>query len=157
MLHDRRIPLYVGAGVLAGFLIGFVWQYTQANRYRGELETTSQELTFQQLEATLGAAAIEAQRGSHEIARQLASQFFTGLQQNIGRAPAERRAQLDDILGRRDVMITALSRGDPQAGPMLAQIFFRFRSAFGRPVGPDATTLPAPGADPRDTADQPRT
>jgi len=144
MRRDNRLPLYIAAGVIAGFLIGFLWQYTSARGARGELDRTSQELVFQQLEATLGAATIEAHRGSYEIARQLASQFFSGLQEQVGEAPPEARAALTEILGRRDAMITALSRNDPQSGPMLAQIFFRYRAAFGRPVGPDAGTTPAP-------------
>lgn len=143
-MRDRRIPLFIAGGVLVGFLIGFIWQYASARGYRGELDRTTHELTFKRIEATLGAATIEAQRGSYEIARQLASQFFSSLQDNAGRAQASAVPALTDILGRRDVMITALSRNDPQSGPMLAQLFFRFRSAMGEPVGPDGGTLPTP-------------
>lgn len=140
----NRTPLYIAAGVLAGFIIGFLWQYVAASSARDQLAVASHELTFQQLEGTLGAAAIEAQRGGFETSRQLASQFFSGLQREIQRAPADVRPVLADILQRRDAMITALSRNDPQSGPLLSQLFIRFRNAFGRQVGPDGTTTPAP-------------
>jgi hypothetical protein len=141
-----RTPLFIAAGVLAGFLIGFLWQYTAARGYSGELDSLRQEQLWLDLEATLGAASIEAHRGGHEAARQLASRFFTELQQNIGSAPAAARATFDDILARRDAMITSLSRNDPQSGPLLGQLFIRYRSAMGRQVGPDAGTMPAPAA-----------
>jgi hypothetical protein len=143
-MRDVRVPLLIAAGVLVGFLVGFAWQYTSASGYRTELDRTTHELTFKRIEATLGAATIEAQRGGYEIARQLASQFFSSLQDNVGRAPPGAAPAFNEILGRRDVMITALSRNDPQSGPLLAQLFFRYRSAVGEPVGPDAGTLPAP-------------
>jgi hypothetical protein len=144
----NRTPLYIAAGVIVGFLIGFFWQFTVAQSARGELGDVRHELTFQRLEATLGAAAIEAHRGGYETGRQLASQFFSGLQQEIQNAPVEAQATLRDMLDRRDAMITALSRNDPQSGPLLSQLFIRFRSTFGRQVGPDVGTTPAP---PRDT------
>lgn len=143
-MQDRRVPLYIAAAVLVGFLVGFAWQYTSARGYRGQLDRSEHALTFKRIEATLAAATIEAQRGSYEIARQLASQFFSSLQENVGRAAPGEAPAFTEILGRRDVLITALSRNDPQSGPLLAQVFFRYRAAVGEPVGPDAGTLPAP-------------
>lgn len=151
MSDQSRIPLFIAAGVLAGFLVGFLWQYVRATNARTELAGVEHELTFQRLEGTLGAATIEAQRGGFETARQLASEFFSGLQQQIGSAPAQARPALDEILQRRDIMITTLSRNDPQSGPLLSQLFFRYRSAFGRPVGPDESTMPAPPTEPADS------
>jgi hypothetical protein len=144
MLRDRRVALYVAAGVVAGFLVGFLWQYALATSARSRLAAVEHEHAFQQLEGTLAVATIEAQRGSYEIARQFASDFFSGLQTQAQRVPAPARAEIGDILARRDDMITALSRNDPQAAPMLAQLFVRYRGAFGRPVGPEATTRPSP-------------
>jgi hypothetical protein len=152
-MRDNRVPLYIAAGVLAGFLVGFAWQYMSARGYRGELERTEHALTFKRIEATLAAATIEAQRGSFEVARQLASQFFSGLQENIGRAAPGEAPVFTEILARRDVLITALSRNDPQSGPLLAQLFTRYRTAVGEPVGPSDATLPAPTV--RDTVADP--
>lgn len=151
--QQKTIAIAVGAAILA-FAIGALWQYGNARSHADQLAATDRALTFQRLEATLGAATIEAQRGSYEISRQLASDFFGGLQAEIGRADADRRTAFHEILQQRDAMITSLSRSDPQAGPMLAQLFTRYRIAMGEPVGPtDGTLAPPPpqAEEPEDT------
>lgn len=137
--------LVLVAVVLVAFFAGFLWQYTRAVSARSELRETRRALTFEQLEATLGAATIEAFEGRHEAARQLASTFFTGLQQNVGQAPDVAQNELNAILGDRDAVITALARGDPQSGPTLAQLFRRYREATaeGPPAEPSPATPPA--------------
>jgi hypothetical protein len=137
----------IGAAIV-GFGIGALWQYTSARSYAGRLAVAESQYTFQRLEATLGAATIEAQRGSFETARQLASDFFTGLQTSIERAPTGVQPTFRDILHHRDDMITALSRSDPQADSMLAGLFFRYRIAMGEPVGPEAEAVGTPAAAP---------
>jgi hypothetical protein len=141
--QQKTILVAIAAAVL-GFAIGALWQFTNARSHAQERAVVERELRFQTLEATLGAATIEAQRGSYEISRQLASDFFSGLQGELGRASGERRAALEEISEQRDAMITTLSRSDPQAGAMLAQLFTRYRIAMGRPVGPSEETRPAP-------------
>jgi hypothetical protein len=162
MTHQQRVILIGAAAAIAGFAIGALWQYGSARGYAQRVDRTEHTLAFTRLEATLGAATIEAQRGSHEIGRQLASDFFTGLQQVVNEAPADRQPALREILQRRDAMITALSRADPQSGPMLAQLFLRYRIAMGEQVGPtdDVSSPPAPRdtpaqAPPADTAPGP--
>jgi hypothetical protein len=140
MTAQQRTILVAAFMALVGFAVGALWQYTSVRDLSATLATTSGELAFQRLEATLGAATIEAQRGSYEIARQLTSSFFSGLQEQIASARGERQQAFHEILQRRDAMITALSRSDPQAGAMLAQLFLRYRIAMGEPVGPDAST-----------------
>lgn len=136
MTAGQQTILAAAVAALIGFAIGATWQHASARGYADRLSTTEHDLTFQQIEATLGAATIEAQRGSYEIARQLASDFFTRLQIEIDRAPADRQQPFREILQQRDAMITSLSRSDPQAGSMLAQLFVRYRIAMGEPVGP---------------------
>ena len=145
MSNQQTTVLVAAVAAIVGFGIGALWQYSSARSYSQRLESVEADYTFQRLEATLGAATIEAQRGSFEIARQLASDFFTGLQADADRAPAGQQQVFRDILQNRDAMITALSRSDQQAGSMLAQLFTRFRIARGEPVGPDGRTVPAPG------------
>lgn len=137
--------LVLVAAVLVAFFAGFLWQYMRAVSARNELRETRRALTFEQLEATLGAATIEALEGRHEAARQLASSFFAGLQQNVGQAPAAAQNELTAILGDRDAVITALARGDPQSGPALAQLYRRYRGATaeGPPAEPTPATPPA--------------
>lgn len=142
MTSTQRALAVAGAIVLA-FLLGFGWQAMRANRIETELERVERQLALVSLEATLGAAAIEAERGSHETSRQLASEFFTGLQQSIDRAPQSAQAELRSILAERDPTITMLSRADPEARHQLGRMFLRYRLALGR--GPRTAPAPAPG------------
>lgn len=151
MTDTQQVVLGAITAAIVGFAIGAGWQYSSARGYRGELETarteldsTQHELTFQRLEATLGAATIESQRGNHESARRLASDFFGGLQTDIERAPAAAQGQLRGILGQRDAMITALSRGSPESAGLLSELFVSYRAAIGEPIGP----IPAPASEP---------
>jgi hypothetical protein len=155
----RKWMLIALIAAVVAFLVGFGWQYMRARGLAGDLEVAERSAAFNGLEATLGAATIEAQRGSYELARQHASDFFSTLQTEIGDAPESATTALQQVLGERDAMITALSRSNPQAGPLLAQMFNRYRVAMGKSVGPRAiepTTPPAadsllPVDSPRDT------
>jgi hypothetical protein len=151
MTREQKIILGGVLATLAAFLIGFVWQNSRARSFEGELETTRTELTFERLEGTLAAATIEADRGNYEIARQLASDFFTGLQREIGRAGEQRHLELQAISNQRDAIITAASRSDPQTGSLLAQLYSTYRVAFGdNPV----TVRPGPAPTPTSTTNQ---
>lgn len=154
-MYERQHLIMTGlAALIIGFAIGAVWQYASASSYASRLEQAEHDLAFQRLEATLGAATIEAQRGSYEISRQLASDFFTGLQDDLATATAARQQEFREILRQRDSMITALSRSDPQTGAQLAQLFMRYRIAMGEPVGPDGSrSPPPPAATPATTGD----
>jgi Tfp pilus assembly protein PilX len=124
--------------IVVAFLVGSGIQYFRANRLAGQLEETQHALAFTRLEATLGAATIEAQRQSYESSRQLASDFFTQLQQHIEDAPPEAQGELRGLLGERDAIITMLSRFDAQSGNVLSRAFVRYRGAAGaRVANPD--------------------
>lgn len=144
MRQDARTWLIVFAAVLIAFLVGYGWQRMRAGGIEERLASTAQELELQRIESTLGAAAIEAQSGSFEIARQHASDFFTTLQAEVDRLPADVQPRMRQLLARRDAIITALSRNDVQSGPQLAQMFRTYRSALGEPVGPTGGIAPAP-------------
>ncbi len=142
-MTGARKGLFVAGGVVLAFLVGFGWQFTRAHSLEGQLDQAQRELTFQRMEATLGAATIEAQRGGFEPARQLASDFFTRLQAAVQQAPADGQAQLQQILSQRDQVITELSRNDAQAAPALAGMFVRYRAAVGEsPSAPPGATEP---------------
>lgn len=147
MTGQQKVVLTAVVAALIGFMIGAVWQYTSARGYADRLDVAETDLAFQRTEATLGAATIEAQRGSYELARQLASDFFSSLQQHVERAPADQQPAFREMLERRDAMITALSRSDPQSGSMLAQLFMRYRIAMGEPVGPNDAASPTVAPD----------
>jgi len=138
-----RKGLFVAGGVVLAFLVGFGWQFTRAHSLQNQLDQAQRELTFQRMEATLGAATIEAQRNGFEPARQLASDFFTRLQAAAAQAPSAGQPQLQQILSQRDQVITQLSRGDAQAGPILADLFVRYRVAIG-----ESANAPPGGTEP---------
>ena len=142
MTREQKIMLGGAIATVLAFLIGFGWQYTRAERLEQELNVASTELAFQRLEGKLAAATIEADQGNYEIARQLASDFFTGLQADIPRAPDAAQQQLNVIAAQRDIIITAASRSDPQTASLIGQLYNTFRIAFGDE--PVATQVPAP-------------
>jgi hypothetical protein len=148
MTPQMRTTLIALAAAVVAFGAGSLWQYSRARPGVERLQVAERDLELQRLEATLGAATIEAYRGSYEIARQLASDFFTRLQtQHQTAEPAQQQA-LQELLGPRDLIITALSRADPQAASMLAQLFTRYRIALGEPVGPESGANSPPPAPP---------
>ena len=144
MTREQKIVLSAVITTIAAFLIGFGWQYSRAHQLEDRLETTTNDLTFKRLEAKLAAATIEADRGNYEIARQLASEFFTGLQSELGRVPEDKRQELSIIASHRDAVITAASRSDVQTGSLLAQLYNTYRVAFGdAPVAAQPAPMPA--------------
>jgi hypothetical protein len=144
MNREQKLGVFAAVGIIAAFLIGFVWQNMRARDFEERLETANVELTFERLESKLAAALIEADRGHYEIARQLSSEFFTGLQADMSRAPVEHRQELTAIAGQRDVIITAASRSDPQTASLIGQLYNTYRVAFGdAPVSPQAAPAPA--------------
>lgn len=148
--------LLIAVAILLAFGCGFGWQYTRAQTLEGEVAAARRDLAFAELEATLAAAAVQAHRDDFEAARQLTSDFFTALQANIDRAPPDAREELASILGRRDQLITYLSRADPQGREMLTNTFLRYRVAIGGPER--ALPVPAGSADEAETpADGPPT
>ncbi|MFO7260783.1 MAG: hypothetical protein DIU52_006490 [bacterium] len=132
MSRNRKALLVVGLVALA-FLAGFGWQFVRAERLERELTQTRRELALLRAETAIAAAAASAQRGNEDMALKLASDFFTRLQAEIGNAPAEARAELEEILAQRDVAIAAVSRGGPEGRELLARLYARYRVAIGGP------------------------
>lgn len=130
MTRARRIGL-IAAAIIVAFLVGFFWQFVRAQRASSTLETTQRQLAVARAEATLGAAVIEAQQGSFEKSRELASDFFTGVQQNVANAEQSVPPAVTTILSQRDSVITLLSRNDAQAATMLSRMFVEYRTAVG--------------------------
>lgn len=135
--------------VAVAFLGGFGWQYVRAYHLTETLQKTGRELVLQRMENQLAAATFEAQLGSYETARRLASQFYTTLQSSVISGPAVvDSAQFQLILQRRDATITLLSRADPGAARALADQYTSFRVAIGGPgaafPAAGSAALPAP-------------
>ena len=132
MSRTRKVLLVVGAVALA-FALGFGWQFVRAEALESELADVGQELALLQAEAALGAAAVAALQGNHEVALKLTSDFFTRLQQHVGTAPSSARAELEQILGQRDAVIAVVSRASPEASSVLTRLYVRYRVAIGGP------------------------
>lgn len=158
MTDTQRVVLGAIVAAIVGFAIGAGWQYSSARSYRGDLEitraeldTTRHDLVFQSLEATLGAATIEAQRGNYETARRLASDFFTRLQTELASAAESTQPAFRHILEQRDAIITDLSRGNLDSGGVLAEVFAQYRTAMGELVGPIPPPADSPSTVPTTT------
>ena len=110
------------------FLLGFVPMWLKANSAIEQRDAAQREVRLTQLENTLGAAMVDVQRGEYEPARQITSDFYTSLRNQIdaGNAsvftPAQREG-LRPLLGERDDVITLLARSDPAAADRLFAIY----------------------------------
>jgi len=139
MTPQLRNALIVVAALAVAFGGGTAWQFAQARQARQALDTARQEMAvirgeraLDQLEATLALATVAAQFGNFERGRQLASDFFDLLQEQAGTAPETARSGLNEILTRRDGIITVLSRGQPESGFELASLLMSLQNALGR-------------------------
>jgi hypothetical protein len=128
-----RWLVFAGIAIVLVFMAAMVAQYAQTRSARAEAATLRQELAVARGEAMLAAAAIEAQRGSFESARRLASDFFTDLQATEATAPATVQPTVRTILEQRDPTITLLSRSDPQSAAVLVRMFTQYRAALHGP------------------------
>lgn len=131
MTRARRIGL-IAAAIIVAFLVGFFWQFVRAEQLSRTLDATQRQLAVTQAEATLGAAVIEAQRGSYETSRELASTFFTGLQRHVAQDGQNTPSAYTTILSKRDSVITLLSRADAQAAALLSRMFVEYRTAVSQ-------------------------
>ncbi len=146
-----RSALWIASAAALGFVAGFLLQAARLNQAQQQIADASAALHAARLEATLSAAVIEAQGGRFEMSRQLASDFYSGLQRQLlpvieGAPQSEARA----ILAERDSIITALARNDPSSPGTLESVLLRLRRTVQRaeldvrPVGPVAPVAPVP-------------
>lgn len=143
--HTARRTLLWVLAVIVAFLIGFGWQYVLAQRAANQLADARAQLALAEDEATLGAATLEAQRGSYEIARQLASDFYSALDRDARLVPDSASAAVQGMLAQRDAIITMLSRSDPASASILDRYFTQYRTALHGPQGVRPLS-PAPAA-----------
>ena len=100
-----------------------------------DLAVVQRELGLSQMENDLSEAVIDARRGHYEPARQTASDFFTGLRNQVDKEDnpaisANQRESLKGLLTRRDDIITLLARGDPAAADRLSNFYVAYRQAM---------------------------
>ena len=163
--HTVSQPRRRGRGFLWGFIAvllafaaGFGWQFYEASLVRDELASTQQELVVERLRVRLGQAAIAAQSGDYESARQRMSNFFTRLDEVRLALPDTIAFVADEFLAMRDEVITGLSRSNPAYADVLYGMLDRFRNVAGledevrpAPVRPEEAQRTDEQAEPMDT------
>ncbi|MFW6206157.1 MAG: hypothetical protein ACOC5I_02865 [Gemmatimonadota bacterium] len=147
-----RGVLWTLIAMVVAFGAGFGWQFYEASRVRAELADTQQQLLVERLRVRLGQAAIAAQSGDYESARQRMSDFFTRLDAASPELPDSITVVTDQFLAVRDEVITGLSRANSEYAGVLYGMLDRFRNVAGLDEG--VTTAPAePESEPASTPD----
>lgn len=135
-----RGVLWAVVAILIAFSAGFLWQYLEARAVRGELTAVEQELQLERLRVHLGQAALSAQSGDFERARQQMSTFFNQLQESSDAMSPEVQTIAGDYLAMRDEVITGLSRSNPEYGAILFGMHERLTAAIDRSLDAPAAT-----------------
>lgn len=123
----KRVALYASLSV-GFFLLGFVPLWFRTTTATEQRDAAQRGVRLAQLQNTLAAAVINVQRGQHEPARQLTSDFYTNLRRQIDAdtgslfTPAQRQG-LNSLLAERDELITLLARSDPAATDRLFDVY----------------------------------
>lgn len=141
MDRNRQIAIAVGIALVA-FLLGFVPQWTRANRTGDRLEQAQLELRMSRTEGKIGAALTESLRSNYERARQLMTEVYTELQAAAPQLSGTQRREVDAVLAGRDEMVTLLARAAPESSQRLMLLYTRYHTAFS-PAAPAAATTPA--------------
>lgn len=128
-------------GMALAFGAGAGWQWWEARTAREQVVELQRAIELERLGGTLTAALVQAGVGRYEDARQLASDFFTELQQQA-QGTTELAPALGEILAERDRIITALSRGDATSITLLTNVHRRYREATGLSL--EAAPAPPP-------------
>jgi hypothetical protein len=123
----KRVALYATVS-LGFFLLGFVPMWFKTTGAVEQRDAAQRGVRLAQLQNTLAAAVIDAQRGHYEPARQLTSDFYTNLRRQVDGETASlftpsQRERLRSLLAERDELITLLARSDPAATDRLFNVY----------------------------------
>jgi hypothetical protein len=132
----RRFILY-GALLLLAFLLGLVPMWWVNSQCSSNLAEAERQTSLARMENSLASAAIYAQRGDYETARQAASDFFTDLRtettNRVDSGLSETEiADLQPLLTRRDEIVTLLARGDTASADLLSDLYVSYRELANR-------------------------
>ena len=131
-----RFIIYVALLLLA-FLLGFVPMWLKSRECSSRLAEAERQSSLARMENSLASAAIDAQRGDYETARQAASDFFTFLRTEFNRGVDSALSQaeiasLQPLLTRRDEIVTLLARGDATSADLLSDLYVSYRTTVNR-------------------------
>lgn len=123
----KRIALVAGL-LLFAFLLGYMPAWLSARGYEYERNNLQREIRLDSMRQTLASAVINVNLNRFEEARVLSSQFFTNLREELDRADSaikeQDRRKIEDMLVRRDEVITGLAKGNPEVGRTLSDWYF---------------------------------
>jgi hypothetical protein len=131
---EMKIKLLLACGLfLAGFLLGFIPQNSKVWNSRSELAVAKQDLASCQFGGKLlnardllAMSYLEANRKNYGIASDYSSRFFNQVQQLVGEAHSGNiQSVLQEALSSRDIVISALARGDPDAASLLESLLLK--------------------------------
>jgi len=131
----KRIAWIAGLMLIA-FLVGFVPMWLAANGYERERDSLQNQAHIHAMRHTLASAALNADRGRFDEARAQASSFFTDLRTEFDREESaldpQAKEHVQEMLARRDEVITMLARDDRAAADVLADWYFQFENIGAR-------------------------
>jgi hypothetical protein len=131
-----RIIVSVGLLILV-FMLGLAPMQATSGDNSALLADPARQLHAVRLENTLASAAIDAQRGDYEQARQAASDFFAFLREEASKGAESAFSQLQtdgmqSLLAHRDQIITLLARGDAASAELLSGAYVSFRKVMSK-------------------------
>jgi hypothetical protein len=134
--HNSRRFLIYAIVLIVVFLAGFVPMWLKARTCSEDLFRTERQLAASEIENLIASAALNAQRGDYEPARQAASAFFTSLRNEFDKGmasayPPGRQQALAHLLDFRDELITLLARNDPASAERLSDLYVLYRTSGG--------------------------
>ena len=126
----KNKTIVAAIALIAVFLVGFVPQYTKANRLQNELRQSRQEAAGAELRDLIGFAYVQASQKNYGLAGETSSRFFNRVREvaNQTQDPNRRKA-LEELLAFRDSVTAELAKGDAAVMGDLLQLFAKARPA----------------------------
>jgi hypothetical protein len=140
--------------VLFAFLIGLIPMAMQKWSVQRDLAESQKNLRRSEIKVLLASSIVDAARGEYEPARQAASNYFTGLNQEIEKAEADsflkkgEAEKLKPMFSERDTIITMLAQRDPAAVGRLNNLYVAYLQGLGEAQPPAKPELPAANSAP---------
>lgn len=120
--------------MLLACLAGYVPGWLAARGHEFEINDLRRQTRLSSIRTFLAEATLNVNRGEFEEARRNSSDLFTNLQAELDREDslfeAKDRSKLDDILSKRDEVITRLARGDKMTATLLSGWYFTTEDVF---------------------------
>ncbi len=122
---NKKILICAGA-VIAAFLIGFVPAGIRASRVQDRLRQCEATLKGAELRGLAGLAYVQAAQKNYGLAQNSAGQLFDRIREIAPSIEnAGQRRQLEELLARRDAIISSLAKADPAVLSQLEDLYLR--------------------------------